>query len=102
MSGPATVGKCFVRNDTLWYPNVTDGNPALVAAGRPWEFDGDNPTVVIDAVHGNLTALYRTDVDVGVGPQPMASLIGLATAPSWRGPYVISTPGHPYPSPSCP
>eukprot|EP00037_Helgoeca_nana_P001624 m.28165 g.28165 ORF g.28165 m.28165 type:complete len:441 (+) comp11997_c0_seq1:700-2022(+) len=92
MSGPATVGKCFVRNDTLWYPNVTDGNPALVAAGRPWEFDGDNPTVVIDAVHGNLTALYRTDVDVGVGPQPMASLIGLATAPSWRGPYTLSGP----------
>jgi hypothetical protein len=89
---PGTGGTCFLRNDSLWFPNVTGGDPLALAAGRPWTFDGDNPTVVIDAIKGNLTALYRTDVDVGATKGDMASLIGLATAPSWRGPYELSGP----------
>jgi len=83
-------GTCWVRNDTLWWPNVTNGDPARLAAGRPWTFDGDNPAPLIDAARGNVTVLYRTDIGVGVGASPMASLIGIATAPSWRGPYSLA------------
>jgi hypothetical protein len=86
-------GTCFVRNDSLWYPNITAGDKSKLASGRPWAFDGDNPAPCLDAASGNVSVLYRCDSAVGVDvPQRIngASLIGLATAPSWRGPYSLA------------
>jgi len=86
-------GACFVRNDTLWFPNVTAGDKSKLVSGRPWQFDGDNPAPFLDAASGNVSVLYRTDSAVGVGvPQKIngASLIGLATALSWKGPYSLA------------
>lgn len=85
-------GECFLRTDYLWFPNETTAPLASVVSGRPWTFDGDNPAPYIDPVTGSVTVLYRTDSRGGAWTVPgsgprLASLIGVAVAPSWRGPY---------------
>lgn len=88
-------GDCYVRTDYLWWPNGSSHVNVNVVSGRPWQFDGDNPAPLLDATSGNVTVLYRTD-SRGGSWQPssprMASLIGAATAPSWRGPYTMAGP----------
>ena len=37
---PSSGGTCYLRNDSLWWPNVTGADPSTLAAGRPWAFDG--------------------------------------------------------------
>ena len=89
-------GECYLRSDFLWMPNATAGvDAASVVSGRPWHFDGDNPAPYLDPASGNVSVLYRTDSNGGSAYLPSgekntyhtASLIGIATAPSWRGPY---------------
>lgn len=88
---PAGVhgGRCMGRTDQFWFPNASSHS---TVSGRPWSFDGDNPAPVLDPVTGEARVLYRCDSKAGTaGAYPtgyrVASLIGIATAPSWRGPY---------------
>jgi hypothetical protein len=97
-------GECFLRTDNLWLPNGTTMSPwaraenASVVSGRPWHFDGDNPAPLIDPESGEVKVMYRTDVNAGSlwtkdgkpNTYHTASLIGMATAPSWRGPYAMA------------
>eukprot|EP00040_Diaphanoeca_grandis_P024766 m.136519 g.136519 ORF g.136519 m.136519 type:complete len:646 (+) comp29860_c0_seq1:110-2047(+) len=83
----AQSGGCWLRNDSIWAPNVTDGNPNLLVSGRPWHNDGDNPTPIIDDNTGEVTVLYRCDSVGGLGSYRVASLIGVSKAPDFRGPY---------------
>ena len=90
------TGVCYARTDGLWAPNAT-AEAARSTSGRPWTFDGDNPAPWIDSKTGAIRVLYRTDSDSAAWvkdhakPQPtLASLVGIATAPSWRGPYTIA------------
>ena len=62
-----------------------------MVSGRTFSFPGDNPAPVIDQETGETAVLYRTDANAGIGDYRVASLIGLATAPSWRGPYSATT-----------
>ena len=136
-------GDCYLRSDSLWFPNSTAGPDAdlataSVVSGRPWSFDGDNPTAAIDPATGEVRVLYRTGAHVSSGFRShtlellfaflafssqnilaenivractdieggslyqadgtpntyhTASLIGMARAPSWRGPYTMSING---------
>lgn len=79
--------RCFVRDDFHWIPSDHTG----AVSGRPWEVTGDNPSPWIDPTTGEVRVLYRTDDKNGneTSGYFVASLIGQATAPNWKGPYEI-------------
>ena len=81
-------GDCYLRSDWHWAPD--EGTMPGATSGRPWTFDGDNPSPIVDS-NGEVRVLYRTDTRGGMGAahgtDAMASLIGQARAPHWKGPY---------------
>lgn len=98
-----TDQRCIVRTDDYFEPTFSDS----AETGRPWTFRGDNPTAFIDQETGSVLALYRTDSTGGEAASQgydVASMIGAASAPHWKGPYTshsafdgpISSPQYPY------
>ena len=80
----ASSGGCYLRHDGVWRPAAAAG----FTSGRLWRATGDNPSPYIDPGTGAVSVMYRTDSHVTEkGRDDLASLIGLARAPHWSGPY---------------
>jgi len=99
----STDERCLVRADSYFEPVAS----SEAETGRPWIFRGDNPSPLIDQTTGEVRVLYRTDSTGGEAASAgydVASMIGQARSPSWRGPYTplsafdgpVSSPQYPY------
>lgn len=88
-----STGHCYARVDGLWAPNATNYSSDSVS-GRPWSYLTDNPAPWIDPGTGKVTIMYRQDTKSAAWSQgsnkpqaTLASMIGVYSAPDWRGPY---------------